>query len=146
MRPLLLLLGGAVLTVVLLLVEQRIGAIALALFTVFMAYWTSPLRSGPHTSLAEARERAGGADAIVLWAPGDPVSARLQTAFRSPREDLIWVNVYRDPSAGELLEAHGGTAALPLVVLGEDATTVASAGALMDLQEQARRRADDEGA
>lgn len=144
-RPVLLLVGGGLLTVLLFLADQRIAAIAVSLFSLFMAYWTSPLRSGPHTPLAQARTR--GADtAIILWAPGDPLSARLQAAIRGPREDVVWVNVFRDPHAQEVLTSHGGKGALPLVVVGEQTMVNATAGQLLDLQASVRRdqgQADD---
>ena len=137
-RPILLLVGGALLTALLLLADQRIAAVAVALFSLFMAYWTSPLRSGPHTPLAQARTR--GADtAIILWAPGDPLSARLQAAIRGAREDVVWVNVFRDPHAQEVLASHGGKGALPLVMVGEQTMVNATAGQLLDLQASVRR-------
>lgn len=144
-RPILLLAGGGLLTALLFLADQLIAAIAVALFSLFMAYWTSPLRSGPHTPLAQARAR--GADtAIILWAPGDPLSARLQAAIRGPREDVAWVNVFRDPHAQEVLTSHGGSGALPLVMVGEQTMVNATAGQLLDLQASVRRdqgQADD---
>lgn len=124
---------------VLALVEQWIGAVALALFAAFMAYWTSPLRAGDHTPLATAQERRTAGTAIVLWAPGDPLSSRLQVAFRSPREDVVWVNVHRDVQAQQLLAEHGGTEALPLVLVGETVRPRATAGEVLDLQAAERR-------
>lgn len=141
LRPALLLVGGLLLTVLMVLAEQWIAAVALALFSVFMAYWTSPLRAGEHTPLATARAGRTPGTAIVLWAPGDPLSSRLQVAFRKPREDVVWVNVHRDQHAQELLTAHGGTAALPLALVGDAVLPRASAGELMELQEAERRGA-----
>lgn len=138
MRPALLLGGGLLLATLLLLADQWIAAIAVALFSVFMAYWTSPLRSGPHVPLVEARAQGRGT-AIILWAPGNPLSARLQAAIRGPREDVAWVNVFRDPHAQELLSAHGGADALPLVLLGDRTILNATAGSLLDLQAAVRR-------
>ncbi|WP_394214810.1 hypothetical protein [Brachybacterium vulturis] len=134
-------MGGLLLAGVLILAEQWIGAVAVALFSVFMAYWTSPLRAGEHTPLAAALERREMGTAIVLWAPGDPRSSRLQVAFRSPREDVVWVNVHRDAQAQQLLAEHGGAEALPLVLVGEAARPRATAGELMELQEAERREA-----
>ncbi|MGO1225914.1 MAG: hypothetical protein ACTMII_04135 [Brachybacterium sp.] len=139
-----MLIGGLLLAVLLLLADQWIAAIAVALFSVFMAYWTSPLRSGPHVPLAEARTQGPGT-AIILWAPGNPLSARLQAAIRGPRQDVAWVNVFRDPHAQELLTAHGGTGALPLVLLGEQTIANATAGMLLDLQEAEQRRRTEGG-
>ena len=139
-----MLIGGLLLATLLLLADQRIAAIAVALFSVFMAYWTSPLRSGPHSPLAQARMQGPGT-AIILWAPGNPLSARLQAAIRGPREDLAWVNVFRDPHAQELLTAHGGADALPLVLLGEQTIINATAGMLLDLQEAEQRRRAEGG-
>ena len=120
---------------VLVLAEQWIAAVAIALFSVFMAYWTSPLRAGEHTPLATALERRGPGTAIVLWAPGNPLSSRLQVAFRSPREDMVWVNVHRDAAAQELLTEHGGADSLPLVLVGGSVQRRATAGELLDLQD-----------
>ena len=144
-RPALLLVGGLLLTALLFLADQRIAAIAVSLFSLFMAYWTSPLRSGPHTSLMQARTHGPGT-AIVLWAPGNPLSARLQAAIRGPREDVTWVNVYRDPHAQEVLAAHGGTGALPLVLVGDRTMLNATAGDMLDLLESVRREQADGGA
>lgn len=135
-------MGGLLLTVLMVLAEQWIAAVALALFSVFMAYWTSPLRAGEHTPLATALESRDPDTAIVLWAPGDPLSNRLQVAFRSPRKDLVWVNVHRDAAAQELLSEHGGAASLPLVLVGDSVQRRASAGELLDLQDAERRRGE----
>ncbi|MGP5413675.1 hypothetical protein [Brachybacterium paraconglomeratum] len=142
LRPALLLLGGALLTLLMVLADQLIAALAVGAFSLFMAYWTSPLRSGPHTPLASAQERAreadGTAPTIVLWAPGDPASARLQAAIRAPREDLIWVNVFKDPAAQQLLGQYGGERMLPLALLGEDAARIDNVSELFAFQDRAR--------
>lgn len=137
-------MGGLLLAGLLALAGQWVGAAAVALFSAFMAYWTSPLRAGQHTPLATARAR--GADTvIILWAPGDPLSARLQVAIRSPREDVAWVNVHRDEQARQLLAEHGGAAALPLVLIGGAAHPHVGVAELLDLQEAARRPTDEGG-
>ena len=141
LRPLLVLLGGMAAAVLLAWIDQLILAVPLALLTLLMAYWTSPLRSGPHTSLSEALEQRGDTVAIILWAPGDPLSARMQTAIRGQRPDVLWVNVYQDPDGRRLLEDHGGTDSLPLVIVGEDMARAATVGDLLDLQEAGRKRA-----
>lgn len=141
LRPALLLVGGLLLTGLLVLADQYIAAIAVVLFSLFMAYWTSPLRAGPHTPLANALERRADDMAIVLWAPGNPLSARLQTAIRSPREDVIWVNVYQDPAAQQFLAGHGGDEAIPLVIVGDEATPAASVVQLLDMQAAGAQRA-----
>ena len=142
LRPALLLLGGALLTLLMVLADQLIAALAVGAFSLFMAYWTSPLRSGPHTPLASAQERARGADGraptIVLWAPGNPASARLQAAIRAPREDLIWVNVFKDPAAQQLLGRYGGERMLPLALQGEDAARIDNVSELFAFQDRAR--------
>ena len=142
LRPALLLVGGALLTLLMVLADQLIAALAVGAFSLFMAYWTSPLRSGPHTPLASAQERARGADGraptIVLWAPGDPASARLQAAIRAPREDLIWVNVFKDPAAQQLLGRYGGERMLPLALQGEDAARIDNVSELFAFQDRAR--------
>jgi hypothetical protein len=139
------LVGGLVLAALLLLAEQRIGAAAIALFSLFMAYWTSPLRAGQHTPLATALARRDEGAVIVLWAPGNPLSSRLQTAIRSAHEDVVWVNVFRDASAQQLLAEHGGADALPLVLVGDAVHPHASPVELLELQEAERRRRAEEG-
>lgn len=143
LRPVLLLVGGALLTLLMVLADQLIAAIAVGAFSLFMAYWTSPLRSGPHTPLAAAQARArevdGTAPTIVLWAPGDPASARLQAAIRAPREDLIWVNVFKDPAAQQLLGRYGGERMLPLALQGEDAARIDNVSELFAFQDRTRQ-------
>lgn len=138
LRPGALLLGGALLTVLLVLGDQIIGAVAAGVFAVFMAYWTSPLRSGPHTSLASAHAQASPGTTILLWAPGNPASARIQAALRSPREDLVWVNVYRDSEAMAIVEQRGGARQLPLAMLGERIGHVENAADLFAFMERHR--------
>ncbi|MFC0674428.1 hypothetical protein [Brachybacterium hainanense] len=145
-RPALLLGGGLAVAVVLLLVDQRLASLAMALFALLMGYWTSPLRGGQHEPLAEALERRGPGDSIILWAPGDPMSARLQTAIRSTRTDVHWVNVYRDAQATAVLAEHGGRSALPLVLLaegpgGEGVLRRASVGRFLDASAAAQATA-----
>lgn len=150
LRPALLLVGGLLVAALLFAIDQRLAAVAMALFALLMGYWTSPLRSGQHVPLARALAARGPGDSVILWAPGDPMSARLQTAIRSTRTDVAWVNVYRDAEAAQLLARHGGRAALPLVLLG-DGTELrrASVGAFLDAsaaaQEAAGRRAGTDG-
>lgn len=150
LRPVLLLVSGALLTLLWVLADQLIAAIAIGAFSLFMAYWTSPLRSGPHTPLAEAQERAreadGTAPTIVLWAPGDPASARLQAAIRAPREDLIWVNVFKDPAAQQLLGRYGGERMLPLALQGGDAARIDNVSELFAFQDRTRQDAAPGGA
>lgn len=143
LRPALLLVGGLIAASLLVLAQQRIAAVAVVLFSLFMAYWTSPLRSGPHTPLSTALRRRGDDVTIVLWAPGNALSARLQTAIRSPREDVIWVNVYQDPAAQQFLAEHGGAEAVPLVIVGDDVTPAASVVQLLDVQAAGKQRAED---
>ena len=138
-----MLLGGALAGLLFVQVDQQLDALAIGVFSLFMAYWTSPLRTGPHVPLAEAQARArkasGKPATIVLWAPGNPASARLQAAFRSPREDLAWVNVFKDPAAQELLARYGGERMLPLALQGEDAAHIDNASELFAFQDEARR-------
>ncbi|WP_263309990.1 hypothetical protein [Brachybacterium atlanticum] len=141
LRPALMLVGGALAALLFVQVDQQLAAFAIGVFSLFMAYWTSPLRSGPHTPLAEAqaREADGTAPTIVLWAPGDPASARLQAAIRAPREDLIWVNVFKDPAAQQLLGRYGGERMLPLALQGEDAARIDNVSELFAFQDRTRQ-------
>lgn len=148
LRPALMLVGGALAALLFVQVDQQLAAFAIGVFSLFMAYWTSPLRSGPHTPLAEAqaREADGTAPTIVLWAPGDPASARLQAAIRAPREDLIWVNVFKDPAAQQLLGRYGGERMLPLALQGEDAARIDSVSELFAFQDRTRQAGAPGGA
>lgn len=142
LRPALLALGGLAVAGVLLTMGQWWGGILLALAALFMGYWTSPVRGGQHVPLAEALTRRGPDHAIILWAPGDPLSARLQTAVRGERPDVSWVNVYRDPAADELLLGCGGHGALPLVIIDDDILRRATVGRYLDAREAARQPGD----
>ena len=77
--------------------------------------------------------------AIVLWAPGDPLSSRMQAALRTRHKSIVWVNVHQDQDAAQLLAGHGGRLALPLVIVGEDVLKRATVGQLLDLQAAARQ-------
>lgn len=140
LRPLATLLGGLLLAALFTVLEQFVLAVPLVLLAVFMAYWTSPLRKNPHQPWSEASARRVDDMAVVIWAPGDPLSARMQTAIRSQRTDVLWVNAYQDPQAAEILAEHGGRDALPLVFVGEDVTPAATVSQLLDMQEAARTR------
>jgi hypothetical protein len=141
LRPVLLAVVGVLVAVGLVLVDQILAGILLGLFALFMGYWTSPLRSGAHTPLAQALERRGDDVAIVLWAPGDPLSSRLQGAIRGQRDDVIWVNTDQDPAAAEFLEVHGGRGALPLVLVGSEVVCRATGGDFLDAKEAGEERA-----
>lgn len=143
LRPLALLLGALLIAAVLAVIEQWLAAVLLAAFGLLMAYWTSPLRSGPHTPLATALERREDAALIVVWAPGDPLSARLHTAIRGERDDVIWVNAYQDPAAAHFVDLHGGRAALPLAVVGDVIEARVTVGRALDLQAAGKDRADE---
>lgn len=143
LRPLFVLLGGLAAAALLILIDQLILAVPLVLLALLMAYWTSPWRSGPHTPMSEARQQRSDTVAIILWAPSDPLSARMQAAIRGQRSDVLWVNVYQDPDGRQLLEEHGGIESLPLVIVGEDVGRNATVGDLLDLQEAGRRRATE---
>lgn len=150
LRPALMLVGGALAALLFVQVDQQLAAFAVGAFSLFMAYWTSPLRSGPHIPLADAqarmREADGTAPTIVLWAPGDPASARLQAAIRAPREDLIWVNVFKDPAAQQLLGRYGGERMLPLALQGEDAARIDNVSELFAFQDRTRQHGAPGGA
>ncbi len=142
LRPGLVLLGGLALTAVLWIAGQPVAAVVFALVTLGMAYWTSPLRSGPHMPFAEAMARRHEGATIILWAPGDPLSSRIHAALRNRHDDVLFVNVYQDAAAGEFLADHGGRAALPLVVTGEQVTASATVGDVLDLRAEQQHRRD----
>lgn len=145
-RPAVLVLGGLLAAALFWLADQLLVGVIVLAFSLFMAFWTSPLRTGAHTPLAAALERRGDDVAIILWAPGNPLSARMQATIRSPREDVIWVNVYRDREAAALLAEHGGLSALPLVLVGQDVRTAATVNDLLAAQAAgAERMAGEDG-
>ncbi|MGY5766512.1 hypothetical protein ACXET9_15090 [Brachybacterium sp. DNPG3] len=144
-RPALMLIVGLALAALLAVAQLWAGAIMFALFALLMGYWTSPLRTGPHQPLVEAAARRGDEVAIVLWAPGDPLSARLHTAIRGDREDVAWVNVYKDPSGAALTEELGGRGQLPIVIVGQETAKRATVGRLLDMLAEGRDRAAAKG-
>lgn len=101
-------------------------------FAVFMAFWTSPLRRGLHTPIADALTRRGPGHAIVIWAPWDKGSSQLQVAIRSNDERVDWVNCVHDAEARAFAATHGGLDALPVVIVGERVLTEATSGAVFD--------------
>lgn len=144
-RSAVVLLGGLLATALFALADQLLIAVLFLLFSLFMAYWTSPLRTGPHIPLASALARRGDDVVIILWAPGSTLSARLQTAIRPPREDVAWVNIYQDADAQPFLAEHGGQEAVPLVIVGDKVAPAASVVQVLEMQESGRRRAAGEG-
>lgn len=141
LRPVLMVLVGLAFAGLLLLAEQWVAAALMALFALFMGFWTSPWRSGPHLPLAQAAARRADDVAIVLWAPGDPLSSRLHTAIRGPREDVIWVNVDQDADARAMLAQVGGREKLPLAIVGEQVRTAVTVGDLLDMRAAGKERA-----
>lgn len=139
LRPSFMLLGGLAVAAVLMLMGQDVAAVVFAAFALLMGYWTSPLRRGPHTPFLQAMSERSDDTAIVLWAPGDPLSSRMQAALRNRHESIVWVNVHQDHEAAQLLASHGGRLALPLVIVGEDVQMRATVGQLLDLQAAAHR-------
>lgn len=140
-RPALVVVGGLLFALLLWMLDQRLGAGAAALLTLFLAYWTWPLREGDHTPFGAAMAEVRDDHAVILWAPGDPYSARLQTAIRGRRTDVTWVNVYQDEEAEAFVLAHGGRAALPLVIIGENVVTHATVGHYLDARAEGQQRA-----
>lgn len=137
LRPALMALGGLVIAAVLILIHQWVAGVVLIAFALFMGYWTSPIRGGQHVPFHEAMARRGPDHAIILWAPGDPLSARMQTAIRGERPDVSWVNVYQDPAADEFLLTSGGHGALPVVIIGDEILRRATVGQYLDARAEA---------
>lgn len=145
LRPALLVLGGLLVAAVLAWAQLWWGGLLVAGLALLMGYWTSPLRGGQHVPLAQAMERRAPDHAIILWAPGDPLSARLQTAIRGDRPDVSWVNIYQDPEADAFVLSSGGHGALPVVILGDEILRRATVGQYLDARagiEPERRSAD----
>lgn len=141
LRPALLLLGGLAVAALLIFTGQGFAGLLVAAFALLLAYWTSPLRRGQHVPLATALTHRGDDHAIILWAPGDPMSARLQTAIRGERPDVSWVNVLRDEAAEEFCMANGGHGALPMVVVGDAIVRRATVGQYLDARADGEERA-----
>lgn len=118
-RPLLMLVSGLALAALLFAIDQTIAAVAMVALAVLMGYWTSPIRRGEHTAFDEAMLARSPEHAVILWAPGNPPSARMQVALRRQRTDVTWVNVFQDAQARAYAEAHGGLGELPIVLVGE---------------------------
>lgn len=143
LRPAAFLLGGLALALVLLWLDRVAGAVMLTLLALLMGYWTSPLRRGDHTPLRPALDDREPDTAVILWAPGDPLSARLQTAIRGRKPDVTWVNVYKDPDAETFLATAGGYGALPLVLVGDQMLRRATVGAYLDAKDAAEKAEKD---
>ncbi|MCL6423281.1 DUF2254 domain-containing protein [Brachybacterium sp. JHP9] len=141
LRPALLTIGGIAAALLLVAIDQVLAGVLLAALALLMGFWTSPLRRGRHVPLATALEMRSDERAIILWAPGDPLSARLQTAIRSGRPDVSWVNVLQDPMAQEFLRTSGGRGALPLVIVGSHVLRRATVGQLLDAMADGAERA-----
>lgn len=146
LRPALLVIGGLTVAAILAGLRMWWGAAAVAAAALFMGYWTSPVRGGQHVPFATAMSRRAPGHAIILWAPGDPLSARLQTAIRGERPDVTWVNVYQDAEADAFVLAHGGHAALPLVIIGDEILRRATMGRYLDARAEAADRGTGAGA
>ncbi|WP_240613334.1 hypothetical protein [Brachybacterium endophyticum] len=140
-RPALMTLGGLAVAVLLAVTGHWVAAVLLAALGLLMGYWTSPLRRGRHMPLAQALDGRDDERAIILWAPGDPLSARLQAAVRGEREDIAWVNVLKDPAASEFAESHGGRGALPLVLVGSTCLRRATVGQFLEAKAEGEERA-----
>lgn len=140
-RPLTMILVGFVFALLLWWMGLPIAAALMAAFALFMGFWTSPLRSGPHVPLQQAARRRADDVAIVLWAPGDALSSRLHTAIRGRRDDVIWVNVDQDPQAAQMLAEVGGRTKLPLAIVGQDVRTEVTVAELLDMRAAGAERA-----
>ena len=146
LRPALLVIGGLLVAAILLGMRLWWGGAAVALAALFMGYWTSPVRGGQHVPFGLAMSRRADDHAIILWAPGDPLSARLQTAIRGERPDVTWVNVYQDADADAFVLAHGGHAALPLVLIGDEILRRTTMGRYLDARAAAAESGTSVGA
>lgn len=133
-------IGLAIAAFLYLVANNIVAAIPMTALALFMGYWTSPLRQGQHTTFSEAIAQRSPEHAVILWAPGDPLSARLQTAVRGNRPDVTWVNVYRDAEAEGFLECSGGRGAIPLVIVGDEIIRRATVGQYLDARAEVPAR------
>lgn len=94
------------------------AVVVMALGAAVFSWWS--LRRGRHTALADARRRADGGAAIVLWKPGCAYCERLLHRLRG-RDDIAWVNVWQDPEANRLVrELNGGDELTPTAIVGDE--------------------------
>lgn len=83
-------------------------------------WWVSPMRRGRHVRHARARAESGDEDLIVYWKPGCSYCIRLlATLDRSEKEQIRWVNVWRDADAAQFVADHNdGNVLTPTVMTG----------------------------
>lgn len=83
-------------------------------------WWLSPLHRGRHVSHARAQAMSGDDDLIVYWKPGCSHCIRLLAALdRFEREQVRWVNVWRDDDAAQFVADHNdGNVLTPTVMTG----------------------------
>ncbi|WP_206537683.1 glutaredoxin family protein [Ilumatobacter nonamiensis] len=79
--------------------------------------WWSPLRPGRHVDQASAAVRSG---VVIYWKPGCMYCAKLQRALpRAAREQVTWVNIWRDDEAAEfVMDLNDGNELTPTVIAG----------------------------
>lgn len=99
-------------------VAMVIGAVEL-----FLAWWVSPLRTGPTIANDEARQRASSDGAVVIyWRPGCLFCSRLRRSLGSLGRQAMWVNIWADKDAAAAVRAvNDGNETVPTVLVGTEA-------------------------
>lgn len=79
------------------------------------AAWWSPLRPGRHVDQVDAARRNG---VVVYWKPGCLYCTKLHRALpRATREQVTWVNIWRDEDAAEfVMDLNHGDELTPTVI------------------------------
>ena len=97
------------------------AAVAVLVVTLLVAaWWVSPLHRGPHVDHVRAQARAGDEDLIIYWKPGCSHCIRLLSGLdRSERDQVTWVNVWKDDTAAAFVaDRNDGNVLTPTVVTG----------------------------
>lgn len=131
-RPTLLALVGVILGAIALYYEWLLLALTFVAFSLFMAWWTSPLHRGAHTPWLSALEKRAPNHAVIVYSPVDRRSSQIQVGFAASDSRITWVNYLQDAEAAAFVAQHGGYTALPVALVGEKVLSHASAGEILD--------------
>lgn len=101
-----------------------VAALLIVAGTLGAAWWMAPwrgrgVRHDELTSIPADQRRV-----VVYWRPGCAYCSRLRMALGRHRNDVVWVNIWRDPAAETYVrEVNAGDAVVPTVVIDGEATT-----------------------